>query len=148
MATVNSHANSMPISNTHTKPYRLFDGMVGRGDVAEYRDSPYSDLMQAGVQGIKNIHLGIETVRKGWLQTVAVCVVLMDRQFESEIRKELVRHQSDQFRKTLEKKPTRLLDPVHIIIALNAVLKEGASQEITGSAKTRLKKAVEYIQKL
>jgi len=148
MATVNSHANSMPISNTHTNPYRLFDGMVGRADVAIFRDSPYSDLMQVGIQGINEIHLGIETVRKGWLQTVAVCVVLMDRQFESAIRKELVRHQSDQFKKSLKKKPDRLLDPAHITVALNAVLREGSSQEITGSAKTRLNKAVEYIQKL
>ncbi|MCP1242847.1 hypothetical protein GOB86_09555 [Acetobacter lambici] len=148
MAKVNSHANSMSIGNTHTKPYRLFEGIVGRSDVAEYRNIAYSDLMQAGVQGIKDIHLGIETVRKGWLQTVAVCVVLMDRQFEAAIRTALIEHQSDQFKNSLKKKADRPLDPAHITIALNAVLKKGSSQEITGSAKTRLNKAVEYIQKL
>ena len=148
MAKVNSHANSMSIGNTHTKPYRLFDGIVGRTDVAEYRESSYAELVEAGAKGIKEIHFGVETARKGWLQTVAVCVVLMDRQFEAAIRTALIEPQSDQCKNSLKKKADRPLDPAHITIALNAVLKKGSSQEITGSAKTRLNKAVEYIQKL
>lgn len=149
MATSNSHAVTVSISNRDTKNnYSLFGGIVGRADVAEYRSSSYTDLMQAGAQGINEIHMGVETARKGWLQTVAVCVVLMDRQGETAIRKELLSYQSDRFKKSLEKEPTRLFGPAHITVALNAVLNKGASQEITGSAKTRLNKAVEYIQKL
>ncbi|MFT8850357.1 hypothetical protein [Acetobacter orientalis] len=149
MATSNSHAVTVSISNRDTKNnYSLFGGIVGRADVTEYRSSSCTDLMQAGAQGINEIHMGVETARKGWLQTVAVCVVLMDRQGETVIRNELLNYQSDRFKKSLEKEPTRLLGPAHITAALNAVLNKGASQEITGSAKTRLNKAIEYIQKL
>lgn len=135
-------------SNSKQNPYALFDGIVGRSDIAEYRDSAYTDLMLAGANGIREIHAGIDAAKQGWLKTVAVCVVLMDRQGEPEIRKALLKHQSERFNKTLENEPGRLLDPVHVVVALNKILEGSSDKEISGSAKTRLKKAVEYIQKL
>ena len=117
-------------------------------DIQSIQYKPCAELLRSAVDGVSKMERGFETTRKGWIETVSVCVVLLSRQHEPEIREELKAYQSDHFLKTLEDNPNRKFEVSHIIAMINAKVVSFGGSAIAGSAKTRLKQAVNFIHGL
>ncbi|WP_406236953.1 hypothetical protein ACF3NX_06465 [Acetobacter orientalis] len=117
-------------------------------DIESIQHKPCAELLESAINGVSNMEQGYETTRKGWIETVSVCVVLLSRQHEPEIREELKIYQSDYFLKTLESNPNRKFEVNHVIAMINAKVVSFGGSAIAGSAKTRLKQAVNFIHGL
>ncbi|MFT8642460.1 MAG: hypothetical protein ABF751_11105 [Acetobacter orientalis] len=134
--------------DTNTDFFKPYESMLERFDIKGIQETSYDDLVQKAIAGIAKMADGFEKTRSGWLETVSVCVVLLSRQHEPSIRQRLITCQSEGFQKTLEKNPDRNLKVEHVIVMLNEMVNRRGGQKIAGSAKTRLKQAVNYIHGL
>lgn len=72
--------------DTNTDFFKPYESILERFDITGIQETSYDDLVQKTIAGIAKMADGFEKTRSGWLETVSVCVVLLSRQHEPNIR--------------------------------------------------------------
>jgi hypothetical protein len=140
--------NALKTTTSHND---LLVGLPAGVAVANLQSTSAEKLVEAGADGLHVGYQGLLAARKGYLNTVAVIVVLYNRQRDTSVRRIILNYLDDDIADDYRHYTKRKIKPDHILLALDKAAHERAKERgedyagIFGSTRSRIVQNARYV---